>query len=1042
VADMRFQVLGPLRVRRGGAPVPIQAGKQRVVLATLLLRANRVVSVDELVERLWDRDIPVDAKGTVQKYVMRLRRVLDGDRIRTEPAGYRIRVADGELDLDRFTQLTRESDDAALAEALAMWQGTPLSNVDSEWLRRQEVPALVEQYLLVVERRIDADLRHGRYAEVAAELAALVRKHPLRERFWAQRMRALHGAGRQGEALTAYREVATLLADELGVTPGEELRTLHLEILRETDVDLTPLLRQVRPKQLPMELIGFVGRQAELAAITEALDGPVPIVMITGPGGAGKTATAVRAAHRLADRFPDGQLFADLRAYSDAAPLHPTEVLGRFLRALGVPDEQMPLDLDDQVATYRSLLADRRVLVVLDNVRDAAQVRPLLPGAAGCAVLVTSRDELSSLGVWPGGRRVPIQTLTAAEARELLSDVLGDRAHAEPAAVDELAELCGRHALALRVAAANLQLRPGQPIAGYVKHLRARGPIVALRLDDGPAGDQRDLAATFDSSYRLLAPEQQRMLRLLGEVSCPEITPPAAAALAGTTVPDAADQLERLAAASLLDRGTADGYGLHDLVRAYAVWRDRDEEDDAARTAARCRLVEHYTGLVDVAMRPHVSMHRLSRPPIPATVPPDTTPEDVDAQRPAMVAVLRDAARLGPFTEACVLADAMRPYFTLRGHAVDWLTVVEAGLHAAQQADYDEATAALLNGRGALAFYTGDLPEASQYFRAALEIYERLGSPVANGVRANVAETSGTLTDTIALDQAALDGYVRDGATEMVPTAAGNLVVDLVAYGDLGRAHAEWNRWLADVDEVATVVVGAMLTEQLGDLRAAVDRYDTAMAQVVALRDTRTELDVLNYRGACLVELGRFADARRDAREWLARGQPDRGLPFTLAVLGDASWRLGEVDQARIRYEKVLSLTTDVSPECAALIGYAELLLSVGDVGSAAARAREAVALAEKASRRLWLCRALVLLAECQRRTSELPAAHATLTRGRELAQECDYPLGLALARAEAAQLHLADGDVAAARADWKTALADFERIGSYRAEEVRARLR
>ncbi|MCW2633410.1 MAG: DNA-binding transcriptional activator of the family, partial [Pseudonocardia sp.] len=410
IESVRFGVLGPLEVQRDGHVVPVRAGQQRVVLAVLLLRANRTVPMSQLVDRLWDESTPADARGTVQKYVMRLRRVLaevGWEGLRTEPGGYRIEVATGQLDLERFEDLVRagtragEAGDAAcesavLGKAFALWRGVPpLSNVASESLQRHEVPWLLERYLHVIQRRIKVDLQLGRGAELIGELTGLVRDYPLRERLWVQRMRALHQAGRQGEALQAYREVTRLLADELGVDPGPELRAAHEEILRAAEPSPAPRVsgsdrghRGDRPaavRQLPMAAGGFVGREVELEQIVHGLVGAgsaaAPVVVVTGPAGVGKTTLAVQAAHGVAEQFGDGQLFADLRGYAPAAPLSVEEVLGQFLRGSGMAPEAVPLSRDDQVLAYRSLLAGRHMLVVLDNVGSVEDVRALLPGA-------------------------------------------------------------------------------------------------------------------------------------------------------------------------------------------------------------------------------------------------------------------------------------------------------------------------------------------------------------------------------------------------------------------------------------------------------------------------------------------------------------------------------------------------------------------------------------------------------------------------------------------------------------------------------------
>lgn len=418
-----YRVLGPLEVEHDGHAVALHAAKQRVLLAGLLLRANRTVSVPELTDMLWGPVPPTDARGVVQKYVMRLRRTLEmggSSGIRTEPDGYRIDLARDQLDLARYDALLEESgaaraagdrraESALLRRATGLWRAVPpLADLGSESLQRGVVPSLVERYLRTVERRLEVELELGRHGDVAIELAGLVQAHPLRERFWAQWMRALHGVGRRHDALRAWGDVVALLFDELGVRPGPELRAALSEVLtggppeRPSGPPGHGAAKPV-PVMLPREEPNLVGRRAELDRVVQLLGtgrtgAPVPVVVITGAAGAGKTGFAVRAAREIAHRFPDGQLFADLKGRTASTP----GTLDRFLRALGMHPEAVPPRAEDRVLAYRSLLADRRVLVLLDDARDEAQVRMLLPGSPDCAVLVTSRHELGGLAVSPG----------------------------------------------------------------------------------------------------------------------------------------------------------------------------------------------------------------------------------------------------------------------------------------------------------------------------------------------------------------------------------------------------------------------------------------------------------------------------------------------------------------------------------------------------------------------------------------------------------------------------------------------------------------
>jgi DNA-binding SARP family transcriptional activator len=429
---VEFLLLGPLTVRSGGEVLVVQRGKQRTVLAALLLQANRVVSVDELAAAVWDGDVPPSARLTVQNYVKRLRHALgdlDHSVISTQPRGYQIRVPPGDLDVSRFASLLASAQSAArqgsweaaaeeASAALVLWRGEPLADVESELLVRLEAPRLAEMRLQAEETRIDASLRLGRHAELIGDLRQLTAGHPLRERFWALLMLALFGSGRRADALTAYQQARAALVDQLGAEPGAELREVHRQVLAGDDGSVAegqllaaraahglpsapapavpqqsvapPQQAPAVPWQLPAPVRHFTGRSAELAELTKMLSrdaeeaqGLVAISAIDGTAGVGKTALAAHWAHQAAASFPDGQVYVNLRGFGPSAPMSPAEAVSVFLAALGVPFERWPPGFDAQAGLYRSVAARKRLLIVLDNARDTDQVRPLLPGAAG-----------------------------------------------------------------------------------------------------------------------------------------------------------------------------------------------------------------------------------------------------------------------------------------------------------------------------------------------------------------------------------------------------------------------------------------------------------------------------------------------------------------------------------------------------------------------------------------------------------------------------------------------------------------------------------
>jgi DNA-binding SARP family transcriptional activator len=448
-------------VRRDGVILPVAPGKQRAVLAALLLSADPVVSIDELTDVLWGTAAPPSARVAVQNHIMKLRKSLgEGARIRTHPGGYEIRVGDSELDVSRFEAHLAAARSAArdgswvtaagqARAGLAIWRGEPLSDVESDLLATRDIPRLAELRLQATEIRLDAELHLGRHAEVITEAQRLAAAHPLRERLHSLLMLALYRDARQAEALAAYARARQILIEELGTEPGGELRELHRQILNSDpalDRGAQPtgfanLQAPLVPRQLPASVSGFIGRTSELAALTGILDeasadspGTVVISAIGGTAGVGKTALALHWAHQAAARFTDGQLYVNLRGFDPSGdPMAVTEVVRGFLDALGVPPDRIPLQPEAQTGLYRSLLANRKVLIVLDNARDEQQVRPLLPASPASLVIITSRNQLAGLAAADRARLLTLDVLSHSEAVHMLTARIGAGRAARPA---------------------------------------------------------------------------------------------------------------------------------------------------------------------------------------------------------------------------------------------------------------------------------------------------------------------------------------------------------------------------------------------------------------------------------------------------------------------------------------------------------------------------------------------------------------------------------------------------------------------------------
>jgi DNA-binding SARP family transcriptional activator len=594
---MRFRVLGPLEVSvSDGTPVSVSAPKHRVLLSILLLHANHRVSADRLATAVWPGGPPRSAGGLLRTYVCGLRHSLRlGEpgvlpRLVTRPGGYELTVATEDLDLSLFEDLSARGLSALdhgnpaqaaplLRAALGLWRGEPAEGACLDADTETVAASLREQRLAVEEAWARAQFALGDDRELVLRLAELAAAHPFREHLHSQLMLALYRAGRQAEALSVFTGLRRRLVAELGSEPSQPVRDLHERILRGDPGLAGParswlegLGQPVAPRQLPPGTADFTGRRENLGRLAGAARAGVPAVAICGPAGAGKTALAVHWAHQIADRFPDGQLFVDLQGYSPGSPVATAEALRRFLSALGTAPDRIPPDQEEASALFRSLVAGKRVMVLLDNAGSAGQVRPLLPGAAGCLAVITSRSRLPGLLARSGGTTVGVGPLAASEAVSLLRALLGDaRVDAEPAAAAAIAARCAYLPLAVRIAAERAAHRPQMPLARLAAELAAEHD----RLDALTAGEDPGTAvrSVLSWSYRGLPPAAARLFRLLGLHPGPDISVPAAAALAGTSTTDAARLLETLADIHLLEETAPGRYHLHDLLRAYAAER-------------------------------------------------------------------------------------------------------------------------------------------------------------------------------------------------------------------------------------------------------------------------------------------------------------------------------------------------------------------------------------------------------------------------------------------------------------------------------------
>ncbi|MFJ8465495.1 AfsR/SARP family transcriptional regulator [Streptomyces swartbergensis] len=953
---LRFGVLGPVRAWRGDEPLTTGSPQQRALLAALLLREGRTATAAELIDALWGEEPPSQALAALRTYASRLRKVLDAGVLVSESGGYAIRgLGDGALDLAVAQDLATEAEKArsagdlchareVLRRALALWDGETLAGVPGPYAEAQRV-RLEEWRLQLVESRLDMDLEQGCHAEAVSELTALTAAHPLRERLRELLMLALYRSGRQAEALAVYADTRRLLADELGVDPRPGLSELQQRIL-QADPGLAepsspapqPASVPVRPAQLPATVPDFTGRSGfvrELGDILASAENRVMAVSaLAGIGGVGKTTLAVHVAHQARGAFPDGQLYVDLQG-AGARAAEPETVLGSFLRALGTADSAIPDSLEERAALYRSVLAGRRVLVLLDNARDAAQVRPLLPGTDGCAALVTSRVRMVDLA---GAHLIDLDVMAPDEALALFTKIVGEeRVASEREAALDVVAACGFLPLAIRIAASRLAARR----TWTVSVLAAKLADERRRLDELQAGDLA-VKATFELGYGQLEPAQARAFRLLGLADGPDISLPAAAAILDLPVEDTEDLLESLVDTSLLESAAPGRYRFHDLVRLYArACAERDEQPPSERGAALSRLLDFYlasaAGVYAIERPGDRLVDHLAVTEYPGSVFPD-----------------RGAARDWLYTEAnCLLAfarqSASRPESLPRAIDLLWaaLDLSESGAHLRE---YEATAKALLEAAREVGvpqvearalmtlahahvdggrFDVAD-QEAERVIRLARQANDLLPVCWGRNARGIIALYQNRNADGEDHLSHAIQHFRTLGDRPGEASALCNLSRIHLAAGRTESAVALAQQGIEIYDAMGNSMRGAngryalgMALTQSGGLTAAADRLHEALE---VFRDSRQRL----WEGMTLFRLAevdiaarRNAQAATNAELALTvlrgiGGEWRRGNVLT--VLGRALTGIGQTDRAQVCWREALRIYEELgSPEATAV---------------------------------------------------------------------------------------------------------------------------
>ena len=984
---MEFRILGPLEVTAGAERLELGGPRQEIVLATLLLSANHVVTVGRLQEAIYGEDLPPTSRSQAQISISSLRRLFashgHAEVISTRAHGYVIQVGAGQLDSQRFGEFVAAANAAqeaghldraaaAYRDALRLWRGPALDGIDSQ-LIQAAASRLDEQRITTIEDRLTLELDLGRHHELVGELAELVQEFPLRERLPGQLMLALYRCDRSAEALQVYRQARQTMIDELGIEPSERLQQLEHAILTcDAALDLPAAPVRIQPVKgrvpslLPADIADFTGRAEQVGRIGRHLTDwgegrlAAPVVVITGQGGVGKTSLAVRAAHAVAGHFPDGQLFADLHG-ATAHPFGPMQVLERFLRALGVPGPQVPEGLDERAEVYRDLLADRKILVVLDDAAGEGQVWPLLPGTQAAAVLITSRHRLAGLA---GARHVEVDVFDAGQSLELLSRIVGTgRVQAESRAAAAVAGLCGHLPLALRIAGARLAARPHW----NMQQLADRLADQTRRLDELSHGEM-GVRPSISLGYAGTSEQARRLFRRLGLLEAPVFSGWVSAPLLGQPLADAEDALDELVAARMAETaGTGSGvhsqYRLHDLIRVFARERLAAEEPAAEQTAALERALGALFYLAEQAHRryyggDYMRIHSdAPRWPLSARPTEQLVADPLawyERERAALVFGVRQAAQAG-FTGLCwSLAFSACAVFEVRAYLDDWRQAHEIALTATQNAGHARGLAAMLYTIGSFHAEQRQFDPAREAFAAALQLFQDAGDDQ------GVALVMSQLADMDRLS-GRLDEAARNGAQALaIFRSTGDQAAAACVLSTLARIKLE----LREPDN-------------------AIGLLAEALRVVQAAGCGKVEAQVLYRLGEAHLAAGDVARAAARYEEALVKAR-DFGDPVgqahILQGLGVAKTRQGEFGQARSALRRARELAEATGEQLArarALLGLGELALTSGDPRQAVVLAQQASGAFRKLSTPLEEARALTLLGEAQAVLGDSAAADA-----------------------------------------------------------------
>jgi DNA-binding SARP family transcriptional activator len=1044
---VEFRILGPVELWAAGRRIDGGSAKERCVLAILLWTPGHPVSVDSLVDRVWGDNPPRQARGSLYSYIARLRARLqrvDGDgtvHLVSGSGSYTLEADPESVDLHRFRRLHRQAraigdsgdDEHAvllLRDADRLWRGEPLAGLAGDWVSRSRAN-LADERLAATLDRVAAELRLGHHADLVSETADLVAEHPFVETLVEHLMVALYRCGRQAEALQAYRQLGQRLADELGTDPGPGLRELHQRILRgDAELAAKPGIGWASgagpPDNLPRDIPNFTGRAAQMRSLLDAIttapaETAVVIEAIDGMAGVGKSTLAIHAAHRLRARYPDARLYLNLHANdTNRGPLDPVAGLDTLLRLLGVSASRLPGTLAERAALWRAQLSHRRALVVLDDAASPDQVAPLLPGAAGCLVLITSRRRLTGLA---GIRAVSLDVLSDQDAAALFTSIAGPMRAADARAVAEVTHRCGRLPLAIHLVASRLSHRPAWSVADLARRLSAADDQAGKIHAENP-----EIGASFALSCQGLTRGQQQMFRRMCLHPGPGFTVSAAAAAAAVSLADAELCVDVLLDHHLLEEPARGRFRFHDLIAAYGRDLAAQHDTEAERDLTLRRVLDYYLATADRADRilyPHrARLDPGSAPPAPPAMDaarlsrPQEAREWLDAELTNLLSAARQAAQHRHHEHAALLPHVLARDLDSQGHWETAITLHGWAIAAWRALGDPRGEACARSDLGFMLTRTGRYPDALRQEHQALAIFR------------GCADRRG---EACVLDRIGLVHWYASRFNEALACHEQALVIAR-EIGDLGGqadalAHSALPLW------------------HTGSYREAMRRLARALAIYRDIGDRQSETKTLTNIAEVQQHLGAYDDALTTFQQTLTVVQEagDRqGEAVLLNNMGNVYQHVGRYAESLTHYRRAVTIYRDIGDrrcEADALNNIGAVFQRTEHFGEAVIHHQKALVVASELAEPYQQARALCYLGDAYLRSGRYKAAlddyHAALELSRQIGDP--YQEGLALDGMGSALLHTEGG--AAARERWRQALALFERLGVPAAAAVRARL-